>query len=196
MPDWQETDQRVLDEDHQYDLLLIQKIQDGDTDAFGDLYERYYTPVFRFVCSRLGSQLDAEDLVAEIFVRVWRSLPGYKQQGAPFVAYLFRIARNALIDHFRRNRHYKNETSLEDTIASDGRPGPADMVLVSLQNEEVRQVLESLRDDYRTVLELRFFAELSPEEAAEVMKKSPGAVRVLQHRALVALRKQLDHKRP
>jgi len=179
MPDWQ-----AADEDQ-----LLTAAQDGDADAFGELYERHAEAIFRFLYSHLDSRLDAEDLTEEVFLRVWRSIGSYRQQGVPFIAYLFRISRNALIDHYRRSSQSKGQMPLEEGLISDPGADPRDQALENSQRQEIRQLLEQLREDYRTVLILRFLADLSPDETAEAMGKSSGAVRVLQHRALAALRK-------
>jgi RNA polymerase sigma-70 factor (ECF subfamily) len=176
------------------DIQLIAIAQGGDADAFGELYERYATRVFRFLFAHLSNRMDAEDLVGDVFLRVWRALPNYQEQGVPFLAFLFRIARNALIDHYRKAGKSKQDVSIEDITIEDGDPGPGDTVITNLEHEQLRQTLGQLREDYRTVLVLRFLSELSPDETAEVMDRSAGAVRVLQHRALAALRKLMDEK--
>lgn len=178
MSTWQELDDRQL---------LI-SAQDGNAEAFGALYERHAQSIFRFLFAHLDNRLDAEDLTEEVFIKVWRALPKYREQGIPFLAFLFRIARNTLIDHYRRGGSEKQQVSLEDVSLRDGEPGPAERVLASFYHEEIRKTLNALREDYRTVLVLRFIIELSPEETAQVMNRSVGAVRVLQHRALAALR--------
>lgn len=174
------------------DNLLLKKAQDGDAEAFGELYELHAPAIFRFIYAHIDNRLDAEDLTEDVFFRAWRSLPSYKDQGVPFLALLFRIARNAVIDHYRRSAHSKQQTSIEDIIVHDGRPGPVETVITNLEHQEVRLVLEQLREDYSTVLALRFLSELSPEETAKVMGRSAGAVRVLQHRALTALRSLIE----
>ncbi len=182
-------------EDHRkVDTQLIQKAQNGDKDAFGTLYERYAQTIFRFVYSRLDNRLDAEDLTEEVFVRVWKSLPDYREQGAPFVAYLFQVARNSIIDFYRRSQHKKQDLSVEDHVIDivDENPDPAEMYALGIEHKELRDVLAKLHEDYRVVLELRFLHDLSPDETAQVMGKSVGGVRVLQHRALAALRKLLE----
>lgn len=181
------SDLPVVD-DHQ----LLKSAKDGDTEAFGFLYERYAERVFRFLFAHLDNRLDAEDLTEEVFLRVWRSLPSYREQGVPFLAFVFRIARNALIDHYRRSGQTKNQVSIEEITVHDGNPGPGESAIASLEREELRISLEQLREDYRTVLVLRFLSELSPEETAQVMGRSAGAIRVLQHRALSALRAILN----
>src|SRR4030066_1083908 len=88
-----------LDNDHE----LIKKAQHGDTHAFGELYELHAPVVFRYLYAHLTSQMDAEDLTGEVFLKAWQSLPKYVERGIPFLAFLFRIAKNALIDHYRQN---------------------------------------------------------------------------------------------
>jgi len=174
----------------QEDALLIEKARNGDVDAFGELYDRYAASIFRFVYSQTTHRLDAEDITADVFFRAWQSLPRYKDQGFSFSPYLFRIARNALIDS-RRKRTVTKEISedemmkIPDKIAAE----PSTLLSTKTQHNELVRVLSQLREDYRTVLILRFFNDLSPEEISEVMGRSVGAVRVLQHRALSSLRK-------
>jgi RNA polymerase sigma-70 factor (ECF subfamily) len=182
VPDWQDAEQNTDD------VQLIKKAQEGDAEAYGELFERYAPVIFRFLYAHLSDRLDAEDLTEEVFLRVWRSLPKFRDQGVPFVAYLFRIARNALIDHYRRTKRTEPHLSIEDNVVVDSHPDPSDAAVMNMERQEIRQMLDQLREDYRTVLLLRFLGDLSPEETAEVMGKSAGAVRVLQHRALAALR--------
>jgi RNA polymerase sigma-70 factor (ECF subfamily) len=185
MPVWEDVE----------DAQLLKIAQDGDTDAFGELYERYAKVMFRFLFAHLDNRIDAEDLTEEVFLRVWRTLPKFREQGVPFAAYLYHIARNVLIDHYRRNKRSVSDVSIEDGHVVDRHHDPADTVTNNLEHQELREVLVQLRDDYREVLVLRFLSELSPEETAQAMNRSVGAVRVLQHRALAAMRKLLvrDH---
>ena len=178
MPDWQDKD----------DVQLIELAQNGEAEAFGELYERHAQTIFRFIYARLDDRQDAEDLMEEVFLRVWQALPDYKEQGVPFLAFLFRIARNAVIDFYRSAARSKYQESIEENPVHDFHADPGEEALANLEHQEIRQILENLRDDYRMVLVLRFLSELSPEETAQVMGRSTGAVRVLQHRALSALR--------
>lgn len=179
MPEWAEEEE----------IQLLFAAQHGDTESFGKLYETYAPAVFRFLFAHLSERMEAEDLTGEVFLRAWRSLASYQAQGLPFSAYLFRIARNALIDQYRRNRHSLQDVSLEDDLSADPQSDPSDVTLAVLERKEIRAKMEALREEYRTVLVLRFLSDLSPEETAASMGKSPGAIRVLQHRALAALRK-------
>lgn len=175
------------------DSDLLRKAQAGDSEAFGELYEQYAPAVYRYLAAHLSSELDAEDLTGDVFLRAWQSLPKYDERGVPFLAYLLRIARNALVDHYRRGDRAEDSFSSQmEPFLADGNPGPAEILSARQERQQVVRLLGRLREDYRTVLVLRFLNELSPEETAAAMRRSPGAVRVLQHRALAALRKLLE----
>lgn len=182
MPQWHEVE----------DDQLIIECQNGESEAFGELYQRYLPPVYRFISARLNDRQDAEDLAEEVFIRVWRSIASYEDQGVPFISYLFRVARNAIIDHYRSTGRKGYQESIEGQVLQDPHADPSDIAMTNLENQEIRQILDQLRDDYRMVLVLRFLSELSPEEVAQVMGRSTGAVRVLQHRALISLRDLLE----
>ena len=185
MPDWREVEDR----------RLLEEAQKGQVEAFGELYERNAETVYRFLQAHLDNRLDAEDLTGEVFLRSWQAIPFYRQQGIPFPAYLLRIARNALTDHYRRTARRGRDSSLDvEEILPDPRTEPSDVVLARMERQELVALLRRMNEDYRTVLVLRFFSQLSPEETAQVMGRSAGAVRVLQHRALAALRRLLKEK--
>ena len=174
------------------DIQLLQIAQKGNTDAFGEIYERNAEKVFRYLSAHLDNGLDAEDLTEEVFIRVLRSLPDYRERGTPFLAFVFRIARNVLIDHYRRERRKKEQVSADEVPIQDHKPGPVELLSIQTERLELIKALDSLREDYRNVLVLRFLSDLSPEETAQVMGRSAGAVRVLQHRALSVLRTQIE----
>jgi RNA polymerase sigma-70 factor (ECF subfamily) len=178
-----------LDKDEQ----LIKKAQRGDPNAFGDLYENHAPAIFRYLYIHLDSQMDAEDLTGEVFLKAWQSLPKYTQRGVPFRAFLFRIARNALVDHYRQhNRLEPKDPEDMDGYSAQGISEPIEVVSSRIEHQNILQVIRKLRNDYQSVLTLRFISELSPEETAQVMDRSVGAIRVLQHRALAALRQEMD----
>jgi RNA polymerase sigma-70 factor (ECF subfamily) len=178
-----------LDKDHE----LIKKAQQGDPHAFGDIYENHAPAVFRYLFSHLGSSMDAEDLTGEVFLKAWQSLPKYTQRGVPFRAFLFRIARNALVDHYRQhNRLEPKDPEDMDGYSAQGISEPIEVVSSRIEHQNILQVIRKLRNDYQSVLTLRFISALSPEETAKVMNRSVGAIRVLQHRALAALREEMN----
>src|SRR4030066_1482928 len=94
-----------LDKDHD----LIKRAQRGDQHAFGDLYEIHAPAIYRYLLAHLDNSMDAEDLTCEVFLKAWQSLPKYVDRGVPFLAFLFRIARNALVDHYRQNHRMEQK---------------------------------------------------------------------------------------
>ena len=176
------------------DDQLIKQAKEGQAEAFGELYERHINAVYRFLYARLDSSQDAEDFAEDVFWKAWNSLSSYNERGVPFLAFLLIVARNVLIDHYRRNGRSPQQVALEDIQISDHTPDPGELADANLNHQELRRALSELRDEYQEVLVLRFLNEMSPKETAKVMKRSTGAVRVLQHRALAALRKSLDEK--
>jgi RNA polymerase sigma-70 factor (ECF subfamily) len=175
------------------DKELVAKAQAGNIDAFGILYERHAPAIYRYLYAHLPDFMDAEDLTGEVFLKTWESLPGYRQRGLPFLAFLYRVAHNTLIDHIRRSRQRDHQSMADfEEVLHDANPGPAELVGSRLEHRELLKVMSELQEDYQTVLILRFLSELSPEETASVMRRSPGSIRVLQHRALTALRKQMS----
>jgi RNA polymerase sigma-70 factor (ECF subfamily) len=178
-----------LDIDHE----LIKKAQRGDPKAFGDLYESHAPAIFRYLYSHLDNLMDAEDLTGEVFMKAWRSLPKYSERGVPFLAFLFRIARNILVDHYRKNNQLETKDPEEmDGYSAEVTSEPSELVGSQIEHQRILRVLRKLRIDYQSVLLLRFISELSPEETAQVMNRSVGAIRVLQHRALAVLREELN----
>jgi RNA polymerase sigma-70 factor (ECF subfamily) len=176
----------------QDDSALIQKAKEGDADAFGNLYERYADSVFRFIYSQTANRFDAEDITGDVFLRAWQSLTKYEERGFPFSAYLFRIARNVMIDRSRKQKPV-SEIPEDELLVGENTHDlePSTILATKLQHKEIVKTLEQLREDYRTVLILRFFNDLTTEETSDVMGRSAGAIRVLQHRALSSLRKLL-----
>jgi len=183
MPDWEEVEEP----------RFLRAAQDGNAEAFGELYTRYAEGIFRFLFVHLDNQLDAEDLTGEVFYRAWKALPRYQSQGVPFAAFLFRIARNALIDYYRKSKRAKHLVSLEEAGESLGITGTFFREgSEKVERRELVSALGSLKEEYRMVISLRFFSGLSPEETAKVMNRSVGAIRVLQFRALAAVRSKLN----
>lgn len=179
-----------MDDDEQE---LLTQAQQGSVEAFGELYERFAPAVFRYLYSQLDSRQDAEDLTADVFFRVWQALPRYHQRGVPFLAYLFKVARNVRIDYYRRSAllHLVGSPNRDEEMPLS-ESGPAELLQIRQDHIELRKVLDSMRSEYRLVLMLRFVEGMDVEETARYMQRSPGAVRVLTHRALVALRSRLE----
>ena len=168
---------------------LVAEAQAGDSWAFGMVFDHFHEPVYRYIASRVQRPSDAEDLTQHVFVKALEALPRYESRGIPFGGWLFRLARNAVIDHIR-TRHDHAEL---DSIAgwTHGDAGPDEIAAVRQELDAVGAALAGLTDEQREAIALRFFAGLSAREAAEAMGKQEGTVRGLQFRAIASLRRQL-----
>lgn len=171
------------------DKELVRQAQAGNVEAFSYLYDRHAPAIYRYLAAHLPDRLDAEDLTGEVFLRTWQVIPDFRERGVPFLAFLFRVARNAMIDYHRKANRTRMSISGElEAVLKDDNPGPAELTSSREEHQEVLQVLSQLHEDYQEVLVLRFLSELSVKETAKVMKRSQGSIRVLQHRALASLR--------
>jgi RNA polymerase sigma-70 factor (ECF subfamily) len=168
---------------------LVEAAQGGDPDAFGALFDRYYVPVFRFVASRVNRPSDAEDLAQLVFVKALEALPRYEARGVPFGGWLFRLARNVVIDHVRTRREHATLDVVVEQSTEDA--GPDDLAVLRQEMDSVAHAMRRLTPEQREAIELRFFAGLSAKEAAAAMGKQEGTVRGLQFRAIAALRRDL-----
>ena len=168
---------------------LVAEARSGDEWAFGMIFDHYHESVYRFIASRVQRPSDAEDLTQLVFVKVLEALPRYESRGVPFGGWLFRLARNAVID-FVRTRHEHSEL---EAVAerSHGDAGPDEIAIVRQELDAIGMALRTLTDEQRETIALRFFAGLSAREAAEAMGKQEGTVRGLQFRAIAALRREL-----
>jgi RNA polymerase sigma-70 factor (ECF subfamily) len=173
---------------------LVRDAQAGDAWAFGRLFDHYHLPVYRYIASRVRRPSDAEDLTQLVFVKALEALPRYESRGIPFGGWLFRLARNAVIDFARTNHEHADLAQSVDRAGTDA--GPDEVAVIRQEIETVGAALWTLTDDQRDAITLRFLAGLSAREAAAVMGKQEGTVRGLQFRAIAALRRQLGIEEP
>lgn len=169
---------------------LIEKAVRGDSSAFGSLYDHYQPAIYRFVAVKVGSREEAEDITHHVFLSAWQNVRTYRHRGHPFSSWLYQIARNLVIDHYRSK---KDDVSLEK-IDPDSSVIPAvaqEDLSIKLQFEAVQAAIKELKADYQDVIILRFIEELSVRETATVLKKSEGAVKLAQHRAIRELKKKM-----
>ncbi|MFH0914551.1 MAG: sigma-70 family RNA polymerase sigma factor [Chloroflexota bacterium] len=169
---------------------LVRRAQCGEGEAFTQLYETYFDRIYRYVTVKVGDRVEAEDLTQEVFIKALRSLGSFRWKGVSFSAWLFRLAHNHLVDYWRK-KGKRIMVSLEDAppIADNSNPQ-----LAAEQNLEIEQVVlaaEGLTPAQKEVISLRFAADLPIAEVARIMGKSEGAIKALQHSAIVSLRKKL-----
>ena len=171
---------------------LISKAKGGDAASFGALYDLYMPRIYRFVFLRTRQKEDAEDLTHQIFVNAWQNLHRYESRGFPFGSWLYRIATNAVIDHYRTARtHAPLEAIPEEMLSEPNSMGEAVDTAINLHR--IRVMLTKLEHDQQNVLLMKFVDDMTNREIAEALRKTEGAVRVIQHRAIKRL-KELHEK--
>lgn len=168
---------------------LVGRAREGDQEAFAQLYEEHFARVYRYVALRIGNRTEAEDMTQQVFLNALQSISSFKWQGIPFAAWLFRIARNQVVDYFRKKK--KQPVALFDESLLKSDSNPQQMAETSLDIERLLLATERLTAAQREVISLRFAGGLAIAEVAKMMGKRQGAVKALQHSAIVALRKIL-----
>ncbi len=169
---------------------LIQRAKDGDPAAFAEIYDRHQPAIYRYVFYRVGTETTAEDLCSEVFTRLVEHIDGFHYQGRPLLAWLYTIARNLINDHHRRGGRAE-EVPLDESLEASA-PDPEGMTELALNHERLAEALKELTDGQRQVIVLRFLEGLDNTTVAQIMDKSYGAVKALQHRGLAALRRALE----
>ncbi len=171
------------------EAALARRARDGDAQAFATLYDRYFERVYRYVYYRVREEAEAEDVTSDVFFRALRAMPRYEPR-QPFLAWLYRIARNAIIDRARATRP---RLSFEDALAhpdsGDHVVDPDAQLLATDRRARLRAALANLTTEQQEVVVLRFVEGLSAAEVGKIMGKRAGTVRGLQFRALHSLRK-------
>lgn len=170
----------------------ILRAQEGQPEQLGLIYQRYHRSIFRYLYYRVGNQQLAEDLTADVFLRMIHSLRDYRLQGPPFQAWLFRIARNLAVDHFRRT--YSHQV----VKLSETQPDVVDTELLverNLTSEQLQHALTQVSEEQRDVIVMRFILGMSLTETAQAIHRSEDAVKGLQRRGLMTLRKIFDRNK-
>lgn len=172
---------------------LVRAAQDGDTEAFGALYDRYVDVVYRYVLFRVGDRTLAEDVTSETFLRALRSIRSISYQGRDVGAWFVTIARNIVFDHVKSSRYRLEITTAELADNREVTDGPEDEVLTDAANAELLRCVAQLGDDQRECITLRFIQGLSVAETAARMGRNEGAIKALQHRAVRRLAQLLPN---
>jgi RNA polymerase sigma-70 factor (ECF subfamily) len=163
-------------------------------EAIGELYDRYNEQVFRYVWARIYDRNSAEDLTGEVFVRMVANIPKYRPTSTPFLAWLYRIAHNLVIDYYRKEEN-KRELHLDqvDQLLVDTN-NPADATEDKMFYNRLKNALLEINPTWQEVITLRFLMGMSLQEVAMTLGKSVGAVKVAQHRGLKELREVLQRE--
>jgi RNA polymerase sigma-70 factor (ECF subfamily) len=172
---------------------LLKKAKRGDKEAIASLYDAHYGAVYNYIHYRVEDQPTAEDLTAEVFIRMLQKLTGYVNRGRPLLAWLYTIARNLVIDH-HRNLNKGEELPIVDHLLEDGEGDPLQEVQAYQTQDCFKRALTQLPETQRSILIYRFVDEFSTSQILELMDKSDPAVRSLQHRALRSLERALKEE--
>ena len=166
--------------------LIIERAKGGEAEAFGLLYDHYLPPIYRFVLFRVSHREEAEDITHQTFLTAWEGIHQYEPQGYPFGSWLYRIARNAGVDAHRKSNP---QVSIETVVAhlSLGET-QSEHLDTKLEWEALLAAMRELKEIEQEILFLRFVEDLSHGEAAEIVGKTEGAVKLTQHRALKNLK--------
>jgi len=184
------------DPEHARMAALVTLAQQGDAEAFGQIYDAYVDTIYRYLYYRVGSHAVAEDLTSETFLRALRRIDSFSWQGKDIGAWFVTIARNLVADHVKSSR-YRLEVSTADMLDADRADGGIeDEVLSRIQNAALLDAVRQLKPEQQECIVLRFLQGLSVAETAKVLSRSEGAVKQLQLRAVRALAKLVPEPVP
>jgi RNA polymerase sigma-70 factor (ECF subfamily) len=172
---------------------LVRRAQRREPEAFGQLYEEHFDRIYRYVMLRVRNQEDAEDITQQVFLKALEKIGSYRWRGMPFASWLFRIAHNLVVDYWKKKSREKVAAvapeEIDEMAASSN--DPVALAELNFDLKQLAAACDRLTDGQREIISLRFAGGLSVAESAKAMGKSEGAVKVLQHAALVKLRRIL-----
>ena len=166
---------------------LVKRAQQHDGEAFGQLYDKYFNKIYRYVAFKVGNKAEAEDMAQQVFLSALENISSFKWRNIPFSAWLFRIAHNKVVDHLRKKS--RRATVPLEGIQVVSASDPQQTTELRLDIEWLKSATGELTAAQQEVITLRFAGNLPIAQVAEIMDKSPGAIKALQHSAIVALRK-------
>ncbi|MDQ4029574.1 MAG: sigma-70 family RNA polymerase sigma factor [Actinomycetota bacterium] len=169
---------------------LVERAQAGEREALEDLYLLHFDRIYSYLHMSVGNRHDAEDLTTQTFLKMLESIGRFRWQSAPFSAWLFRIAHNLAMDHFRARRRWQPEEDVPEPAGSE-EPSAEAQAMQTIGRESMLRMIESLSPEQQQVLTLKFVFNFSNGEVATILEKSEGAIKSLQHRALVSLQKKI-----
>ncbi|HEU5477747.1 MAG TPA: sigma-70 family RNA polymerase sigma factor [Gaiellaceae bacterium] len=174
---------------------LVARGQQGDRDALEELYLIHFDRIYSYLHVSVGNRHDAEDLTTQTFLKMLEKIGSFKWQSAPFSAWLFRIAHNLAMDHFRSRRRWQPEEEVPEPPGEE-EPSAELVAMKTIGRESMLKLIDRLSPEQQQVLTLKFVFNLPNAEVAAILDKTEGAIKSLQHRALVSLQKQIAQQEP
>jgi RNA polymerase sigma-70 factor (ECF subfamily) len=172
---------------------LVERAQQGDRDALEELYLIHFDRIYGYLHMSVGNRHDAEDLTTQTFLKMLESIGRFKWRSAPFSAWLFRIAHNLAMDHFRARKRWQPEEEVPEPPGSE-EPSAEMLAMHSIGRQSMLELIETLSPEQQQVLTLKFVFNFSNADVATILEKTEGAIKSLQHRALASLQKQVTQK--
>jgi len=172
---------------------LVARAQQGDRSALEELYLIHFDRIYSYLHVSVGNRHDAEDLTTQTFLKMLESIGRFRWQSAPFSAWLFRIAHNLAMDHFRARKRVQPEEEVPEPLGSE-EPSAELEAMQSIGRQSMLELIDTLSQEQQQVLTLKFVFNFANAEAATILGKTEGAIKSLQHRALVSLQKQLERR--
>jgi RNA polymerase sigma-70 factor, ECF subfamily len=169
---------------------LVARGQQGDREALEELYLIHFDRIYSYLHVSVGNRHDAEDLTTQTFLKMLEKIGTFKWQSAPFSAWLFRIAHNLTMDHFRARRRWQPEEEVPEPPGEE-EPSAELTAMHAIGRESMLKLIDHLSPEQQQVLTLKFVFNLPNAEVAAILDKTEGAIKSLQHRALVSLQKQV-----
>ncbi len=170
---------------------LVERGQQGDRDALEELYLIHFDRIYSYLHVSVGNRHDAEDLTTQTFLKMLEKIGSFKWRSAPFSAWLFRIAHNLAMDHFRTRRRWQPQEEVPEPPGEE-EPSAELAAMQTLGRESMLKLIERLSPEQQQVLTLKFVFNLPNAEVAAILDKTEGAIKSLQHRALVSLQKHVE----
>lgn len=172
---------------------LVKKAKGQDPNAFGRLYDEYVDKIFRYIFYKTGNFAEAQDLTGHTFLKAFENIDSYELREVAFSSWLYRIAHNLVVDHFRRESKRESVPIEDQPPAVSDSGNPVDMVMADMDSERLYHALKDLTHNQREVIVLKFIDSLSNSQVAEIMGISIGAVKSTQKRGLLSLNRILSN---
>jgi RNA polymerase sigma-70 factor (ECF subfamily) len=172
---------------------LVERAQGGDRQALEELYLIHFDRIYSYLHMSVGNRHDAEDLTTQTFLKMLESIGRFRWQAAPFSAWLFRIAHNLAMDHFRARRRWQPEEDVPEPPGSE-EPSAELEAMQSIGRQSMLELIDKLSPEQQQVLTLKFVFNFPNADVAKILDKTEGAIKSLQHRALASLQKQINQQ--
>jgi len=165
---------------------LINRAKSGEAKAFGLLYDHYIPQIYRFIYLKVTNREEAEDLTHQVFMKAWQNINNYEERGFQFSSWLYQISRNQVIDFYRQKKQYLDLEAVDPELLVDQSK---DRAHEKLEISKIQKSLNELTDEQKEVIIMHFINDISIKDIAKTLKKTEGAIRLLQHRAIDRLKK-------